>query len=81
MERLERFQNALKDLIFAGEEWECEIEREVETLGSEEVSDFIKQAGRSCSLLSGIVCNLLIDIEVRLPVKDAARKANRRRAA
>jgi len=66
-ERAKRFVSALEDLIETGEGWESEIEREVRLLDPDEFTGFLQQAVGACSVLSGIVRNMLDVATVRLP--------------
>jgi len=73
--RAQRFLDALDELVEAGEGWEHEIEEAVRLLDPEETTGFVQRAGRACGTLGDMVGNLLIDAEVKLPVRQAAAAA------
>jgi hypothetical protein len=70
-----RFLKALDTLCEIGDEWAPEIETELEDLDPEKHGWFVRRAGRAVGVLGVMVDNLLIDAEVRLPVREAAAAA------
>jgi hypothetical protein len=73
-ERTDRFLRALGDLLDAGQEWEWEIEQELETrLAGRSMAGFMQRAVRCSDLLCGIVGNIFAapGATVRIPRNDA----------